>query len=226
MIPQKNQDSQKPAFLDGLQSEVSAESAPLLQFITRYAGFIAGAVVLLLLIVGAMAIWQWQHNAKQREAREELARVSLELSGSAKAEALARLAKDAPDSVQLYAWLSAAQSAMANGDAALAQEAYATAAQLDERGALGLAAALGSAQTLLEQGEYARAAAILGEIETKYPQAAQSPQLKQLLAEAAVRANDLPLAIRTYEWLAAESPDTAYYKTRIAALRQSLPPQK
>ena len=56
MNPQKNQGAPESPLLRDLQSEVSAESAPLLQFMLRHAGVIAGVVVLLLLVTGINAL--------------------------------------------------------------------------------------------------------------------------------------------------------------------------
>ena len=80
---QKNHGGASNPLLQDLQAEVSAENAPLLQFITKYAGVIAGIVLALLLILGGMAIWNWNKSGKEDEARAELARINMQLKGEA-----------------------------------------------------------------------------------------------------------------------------------------------
>lgn len=224
MNPQKNQDESASPFLRDIQAEVSAESAPLLQFITRYAGAIAGVVLILLLALGGMAVWNWYHTGKQEEARQELARINAQLKGKDRDAALSRLAADAPDSTKLFIYMSLGQSAQENGDPVLAADAYARAARLDGDGALGLTAALGSVGSLLMQNENAQALALLQELEARLPESRRSVQLRQMLAEAASRAGQTELAARTYRSLAEEvkTPEAAYFRARADALAAEL----
>lgn len=224
MNPQKNQDASSSPFLKDIQAEVSAESAPLLQFITRYASAIASVVLLLLLVLGGMAIWNWYHGGKQEEARNELARINAQLKGKDRDAALAKLAENAPDGTKLFIYLSLGQSAQENGNPILAADAYAKAAQLDGDGALGLTAALGSVGSLLMQNENVQALALLQELEAKLPESARSVQLRQMLAEAAARAGKTGLAYKTYLGLAEEvkTPQGAYFRSRANALEAEL----
>lgn len=223
------QDQNKPVdgsskLLDGIQSEVSAENAPLLNFITRHASMIAGLVLLLLLVLGGMAIWNWYHGGKQDEARRELARINEELKGADKNQALAKLAENAPDSTKLFIYMSLGQSAQENGDPVLAADAYAKAASLDGDGALGLTAALGSVGSLLMQAEYVQAFALLQELDRKLPEASKSMEFRQMLAEAASKAGKPELALKIYENLAAtiKTPEAAYFRSRADSLKQEI----
>lgn len=224
MNPQKNQDEPSSPLLRDIQAEVSAESAPLLQFITRYASAIAGVVLLLLLALGGMAVWNWYHTGKQEEARQELARINAQLKGKDRDAALAKLAEGAPDSTKLFIYMSLGQSAQENGDPVLAADAYAKAAKLDGDGALGLTAALGSVGSLLMQNENVQALALLQELEAKLPESRRSVQLRQMLAEAASRAGKTELAYKTYLGLAEEvkTPEGAYFRSRAEALAAQL----
>ena len=224
MNPQKNQDEPASPLLRDIQAEVSAESAPLLQFITRYASVIAGVVLLLLLALGGMAVWNWYHTGRQEEARAELARINAQLKGKDRDAALARLAEGAPDSTKLFIYMSLGQSAQENGDPVLAADAYAKAAKLDGDGALGLTAALGSVGSLLMQNENVQALALLQELEAKLPESRRSVQLRQMLAEAASRAGKTELAYKTYLGLAEEvkTPEGAYFRSRAEALAAKL----
>ncbi len=228
MNQQNNQGKASPGLLDGIQNEVSAENAPLLQFITRHAGFIAGIVLLLLLVLGGMAIWNWYHKGRLKETREELAKINMELKGADRETALAKLAENAPDSTKLFIFMSLGQAAQENGNPILAADAYARAAKLDGDGPLGLTAALGSVGSLLMQGEYVQALALFQELEAKLPQAARSPQLRQMLAEAAAHAGKPELAIKTYEALANEikTPESAYFRARAEAIAADMKKDK
>lgn len=226
MNQQKNQDG--PSFLEGLQNEVSAENAPLLQFITKYAGAIAGIVLILLLILGGMGVWKWYHGGKQKETREELAKINREFKGADRDKALAALAEKAPESARLFIYLTLAQSAQENGDPVLAADAYARAASLGGDSALGIAGALGSAGSLLIQAKYPQALALLIELQSRLPEVAQSVEFRQMLAEAAARAGDLELAIKTYTMLADEikTPEGGYFRARATALANDLATRK
>lgn len=228
MISQKNQGNVPQSLLEGIQGEVSAENAPLLQFITKYAGFIAGFVLLLLLILGGVGAWKWYHGGKLKDAREELARINFQLKGPERDEALSNLAKNAPGNARLSIYLSLGQNALANGNPGLAADAYAKAASLGGDSGLGMAAALGSAASLLAQEKYPQALTLLQELQTKLPWAGQSSQFQQLLAETATKAGRLELAQKTWQALAEESqaPDSAYYRSRAEALASQIAAQE
>lgn len=228
MNRQKNQENNEQTLLGGIRDEVAPENAPLLQFITRHASTIAGLTLTLLLILGGWAVWNWYHGGKQKEAREELARINMELKGKDRDAALSKLAADAPDGVKLFIYLSLGQSAQENGDPILAADAYAKAAQIDGDGALGLTAALGSVGSLLMQGKYPQALALLRELEAKLPEASRSTELKQMLAEAAAKAGQPDLALKTYRELAQEikAPEAAYFRSRADAIAAELEANK
>lgn len=223
-----NEPAAANSLLRDIQGEVSAESAPLLQFITTHASKFASVVLALLLVLGGTAVWKWYHGGKQREAREELARIESQLKDRQRDDALNALAEKAPDSAKLFILLSLAKSAQENGNPILAADAYARAAKLDKDGALGLTAALGSAGSLLAQQEYIEALALLQELEKRLPDAASSKTFQQLLAEAAARAGQLDLARKTYLQLAGEdqSSNGSYYRSRAAALTAQPESQK
>ena len=228
MSERQNSEETKQGLLDGIQGEVSAESAPLLNFITRNASLNSGIVLLLLLVLGGMAIRNWYHKGKQEEARRELARINMELKDRDRDAALAKLAENAPESVKLFIYMSLGQSAQENGNPILAADAYAKAAKLDGDGALGLTAALGSVGSLLMQGEYNQALALLQELEARLPESARSVELRQMLAEAAARAGKTELAMKTYESLASEvkTPEAAYFRSRAESLARELDASK
>ena len=220
MNPQKNQGEETSPLFRDLQAEVSSESAPLRQFMLRHAGIIAGVVILFLLVLAGTGIWRWYSGGKNEDARQELARVSMTMQGQERLKALAALADKAPSDVRLSVLLAWAQSALESGDAAVAAEVYAKAAKLDADGALGLAAALGEAGSLLKAGKNAEALTLLQGLEARLPGENRSVQLRQMLAEAAARAGEKDLAAKTYQALAQEvnGLDGEYFRVRAEAL--------
>ena len=220
MNPQKNQGEETSPLFRDLQAEVSSESAPLLQFMLRHAGIIAGVVILFLLVLAGTGIWRWYSGGKNEDARQELARVSMTMQGQERLKALAALADKAPSDVRLSVLLAWAQSALESGDAAVAAEVYAKAAKLDADGALGMAAALGEAGSLLKAGKNAEALTLLQGLEARLPGENRSVQLRQMLAEAAARAGQKDLAAKTYQALVQEVSglDGDYFRVRAEAL--------
>lgn len=220
------------SLLDGIQGEVAAENAPLLNFITRYAGIIAGCAILLLLVLGGMGIWNWWSAKKDNELRMEISRILLQKNVDEQYGALAELAKDAPASVKFSIYMTMARIARSKGDSTLAAEAYANAANLDAEGALGLAAALGEVGSLMEQKKYDQALMRLKELEKRAPNVKNSLYLQQLMADAAVRTGDKQLAMEIFRKLADEvsrngengaaSGQGAYYRQRSDQLTKEL----
>lgn len=214
--------------MQDIQAEVSSENAPLLEFITKYAGVIAGVVLALLLILGGMAIWNWHKSGKENDARAELARINMQLKGEAKDQALLNLAQNAPDSTKLFIYMSLGQSAQENGNPILAADAYAQAAKLDNDGPIGLTAALGSVGSLMMQAEYQQALALLQELDKRLPAANNSQYLQQMLAEAAYKTGNLQLAMDTWRKLGDETgtPQGAYFKKRADEIAAEIAAQK
>lgn len=208
------------SILSQLQDEIGTESAPLLQFITNNAAWIASAVICLLLVLCAMGIWNWYQGSKMEEAKNELALINLKMSGEEKENALKKLLETAPESLKLYIYLNLGQTAEANKNTGLAIDSYEKAAEIGESSALGYAAQIGSASLLMEQGKFSEALTKLQKLAAAAPSIAQMSQFKLLLAEAAVNANDKSLAIKTYEELAAHAPqrEAAYYRNKIKKL--------
>ena len=169
MNPQKNQGAPESPLLRDLQSEVSAESAPLLQFMLRHAGVIAGVVVLLLLVLGGTGVWRWYHSSRGEASRDDLARVALLESGAQQVASLQSLAEKAHGSVRFAVRMTLGQSALAQNQPDVAAQAYAAAAAEDPKGALGLAAGFNEAGALLKAGKAAEALALLQRLQSRRP---------------------------------------------------------
>lgn len=211
---------QQAGFLSDLQSEISAESAPLLQFFIKNAGWIAGSVILLLIILCGMAVWNWHQTSKLDAAKNELASINLKMQGAEKQKALETLVANVPDSLKIYIYMELGQTARENGNTELAIQSYTKAAELGESSSMGFAAQLGKVALLMEKGDYADALATMRKISNASPGMAQSPQFLQILAEVALKAKDNVLARQTYETLAAQSSErqAEYYREKIKNL--------
>jgi hypothetical protein len=220
MNPQKNQVADASSLLDEIRTETSAESAPLLRFILRHAGVIAGLVVCFLLLVAGTGIWQWRSSAKSAEVMDELARITMANQGESRVAALTALALSAPEKAKLAVYMALGHSAAESGDYAAAAAAYADAARQDGEGALGSAAMIAQACALLRDGKSADAASLLRDAEKRLPEQARTPQLRQMLAEAAVSAGQKDFAAGIYENLANAAPgrEGDYFRARAAAL--------
>lgn len=219
MNPQKNQGAEDSPLLRDLQAEVSSESAPMLQFMLRHAGTIAGIVVLFVLVLAGSGIWRWYSTSKNDEARQSLARIVLQTSGPTQVKELAALAEKAPSDVRFSAYLALGQSAMSNGDNATAADAFAKAAKESE-GPLALIAGMNEAGAMLKAGKYADALALLQKLQAALPGEVTAPQLKQMMAEAAVAAGQTEQAARLYLALSREAQglNSEYFRARATTL--------
>lgn len=227
----KTRENYNPLF-GGIQEEVAAENAPLLNFITRYAGIIAACAILLLLVLAGMGIWNWWSAKKDNELRMEIARILLQKDINAQYGALEKLAKDAPASVKFSIYMTLAQLAREKGDFTLAAKAYANAANLDVKGSLGLAAALGEVGSLMEQKKYDEAITRIQELEKRAPNVKNSLYVQQLMADAALKAGNKQLAMEIFRKLADEvslnnesgsaQAQGAYYRKRSDQLTGEL----
>ena len=219
MNPQKNQGAEDSPLLRDLQAEVSSESAPMLQFMLRHAGTIASIVVLFVLVLAGTGIWRWYSTSKNDAARQSLARIVLQTSGPAQVKELAALAEKAPSDVKFSAYLALGQSAMSNGDNATAADAFAKAAKESE-GPLALIAGMNEAGAMLKAGKYADALALLQKLQAALPGEVTAPQLKQMMAEAAVAAGQTEQAARIYLALSREAQglNSEYFRARATTL--------
>lgn len=226
MKPEKNQMDPSPALLQDLQAEVAAESAPLLQFILRNSAYITGVVVLLLVALGASALWNWHDTRQNEEARAELAQIVQSKQGEERTKALLALADKVPSASRLAVLMACGQSATEHKDYATAAEAFARVAKDDSEGALGQSASLSQAASLLNAGKAAEALTLLQGLEGRIGADQRPVQLRLMLAEAALAAGNKDLAAATYQALSQEGQgmDGGYYRSRAEALGAAAAP--
>jgi predicted negative regulator of RcsB-dependent stress response len=209
--------------LRDLQSEVSAEAAPLLRFIAGHATLIMGLLALFALIVAGAGAWQWYAAKRDEEARLTFSRLLMRQTGAARAEALARFAEDAPDSVRLAAFMELGLAFLDAGDAEKAAAAYSRVASQNQDRALGTIAALAQAESLNRAGKADDALAVLEGLENRVSENIR-PRVRNMLALAALRAGKPERAVKAYEDLLAGAfgEDADFYRFRIARLKDTL----
>jgi hypothetical protein len=209
-----------PGILGELQSEVSVEAAPLLQFIARHAAAIMVLLGLSVAVVVGVGAWQWYASKRDEEARADFARLLLQQQGAARVSALESFAATAPDSVRLAALMELGLAALAEKDAAKAAAAFARVAALDKGQALGVAAVLSEAQTLMQAGKAAESLEILEALENTVPEYMRI-QVRGLIALNARQAGKTDRAVKAYEDLlaGAQGNDADYYRFCIRQLR-------
>ena len=211
-----------PTLLNDLRAEVSAETAPLLLFLQRHAGRIAGCVGLFLLVLIGAGIWSWRNEAAREEAQAELARISLSLKGEERTKALGELAKTAPESVRYAVLAAQARSAEESQDWTQAARIYGEAARLDSEGTLGQTALLAQCGALMRSGSpesASEALAVLQSLSGRV-EGASRPALLRMQAEAALAAGRNDVAAAAFRALGEEArdEDKAYYLARAAQL--------
>jgi hypothetical protein len=209
-----------PGVMGELQSEVSAEAAPLLRFMVEHVRVIVGVVFVLIAGIIATGVYQWHSSRSLREARMALGKVLLGTAGAERVNALESLIKDAPESMRIGLWLEVAAAAQETQDYAKAAAAFARVAQLD-KSPLGLASVMNQSDMLLRAGNAAEGLSVLEPLLTSAPDSMRLT-VREAAAAAAEAAGNAEKAIEMYKsiLLDGQGQDIAYYRARIAALEK------
>ncbi len=194
-----------PHLLSELQSEVSNEATPLLQFILNHAVIIMAGLALFVLILAGIGGYNWYAERNLQEAQANLSQIVLSNQGEERISALEAFLISAPSSMQGGIQLSLAETAMELKDYTKAAGYFGALAMLDTEGALGLLAALNQGQALLLAKKPKEALPIFESLVDK-ASAVQKIVIQQSLAEAAIQAGDVEKAKKTFEAMAAATP--------------------
>lgn len=213
--------------LNELQSEVSSEAAPLLQFILKHAGLIMATLGLFALLLAGTASYRWYTARNTTQAQNQLATLTMMPKGEEKLAALEAFATNAPEKVRLAAMLELANAALAVNNYDKAATAFALLQSSDPAQPLGNIAALNEAQILMKMG---KVDAALNALEKLY--AVVTPDNRSLvasvLAEAAQAAGKNERAVTVYDELAASTsgPEAEFFRFRAQALKSAKPAAK
>lgn len=212
-----------PNFSAEMQAEVSPEAAPLWNFVLTHARKIASGVVVVVVIILAVAGWQWYREEQVADARLALGRIISIQDSARRVSALEGFIKDAPSAVSTAARLELAASAVELGNWDKAAAAYAGVAEAEGDTPLAFAARLNHAQVLMHKGDFAAARDEFKTLAASAP-ADVAPVIHQQVAEAAVAAGDKAGAVAAYEAAVAALPpadkeSAAFLRARIASLK-------
>lgn len=208
-----------PTLLGDLKAEVSAESAPLLQFIVANSKAIAAGVLVLLLALAGTGVWRWHAASRAEEALDLLARTTLTTAGAERVKALEALVEASPEDFRFAALSALAHSAVEAENLDTAANAYGKAAQLAKGQPLGLASELAQAGVLLRAGKGDEALKLLQALEAGMAEESRL-DLLPLVADAAELAGNRAVAAEAYAKLGEAHPgeDGGFYRARAAEL--------
>ena len=209
-----------PSILRDIESEVTQETRPLLQFIVNNAKLIVGVVVGLLVALAVAGVWRWHTQSQQEALQGELGQIMHQKATPEQLATLEKLAKDAPARLQAAVYAVEAQSALAQQNYAKAGEAYGKVARSLADMPLGVLGSVNEAASLFGAGKFDEGLKILEPIAAKLPKEA-SMQVRAMLGEAAAKAGKADLAASAFEEVAVQSEGLMadYYRARAKEVR-------
>ncbi|WP_298066921.1 tetratricopeptide repeat protein [uncultured Mailhella sp.] len=213
-----------PKFSADMQAEISPEAAPLWNFVLRNAKRITAAVVACVVLILAVAGWQWYAETQLEKSRSALGQALSIQDPARRVTALESYVKDAPSELIVAAELEIAAASVAVQNYDRAAEAYASVAAREGDSPLGFTARMNRAQVLMQGGKYAEARSEFQALVSKAP-AQLASVMNQQAAEAAEAAGDKAGAIAAYEAAMNALPPTdsetaQFFRARIAQLKK------
>ncbi len=193
--------AQNPQILNELQTEISSEAAPLLQFLTEHAIKIMLVLGLFVVAVAGVGIYNWQQQSALEEAQQELHSITLNQDTAKRMSGLESFLSTAPESLHSSVYLSLADVAMQEKNYVKAAEAYGKLATTNAQKAVGILAALNQGQALILAGKGPEALAVLEALAPEVP-TAENTIVQQALAEAALLSGDTAKAKAAFEAIA------------------------
>lgn len=199
--------NKETTLLDSIQSEVSREASPMLEFLVKHAKKIFLALIALIAVILIAGVWSYVSGGKQRDAEEALGKILIMPETSAKLEALEGFAGTAASEYKKAALMALAQSASAQGKHEKAAEAWAQVAQGADP-ATRLVAGVAQASALSAQKKNAEALALLESLLASAP-AESLPILHSHIVSVAEQLGDWDKAIAACDAIIrlTESPD-------------------
>ena len=219
-MSQKKPATPPSTLMGSIQSEVSKEASPFLEFLIRNSKkLIAAAVVLAVAAIG-YGSWSVYQAEQLGDAREALGMILAQPDSDERFEALKKFSADAHEGVKPAAFMALAQGAEMRGDYALMAESWAQVASLTVN-PMRATARMAEAGALEKQDKKEEALALLNELEKDVPQEFK-PALQSRISELAEELGRLDLAIAACESMIAASEantDKTYWQQRLVYLR-------
>ncbi len=203
-----------PQLLNELQSEISSEAAPLLDFMVKHAVLIMACLGLFVVILAGVGGYNWYSERNLLEAQAKLSNIVLSNEGEQRVAALENFLDTASSSLKGSTHLALAETLMELKSYDKAAENYGALAIIDD-GSVGLLAALNQGQALLLAGKAQDAVPVLEPLVNRAP-AVQKVAVQQALAEAYLQAGDVEKAKQTFAAMAAstQGPESKFFSYR------------
>ncbi len=211
-----------PHLLNELQSEVSNEATPLLQFILKHAMLIMIGLGVFVCILAGVGGYNWYSENNLLKAQGQLGSIILSNEGEKRVVALEAFLPTAPESMKSGVLLSLAETSMAIKAYDKAATYFGNLATLDPEGATGLLATLNQGQALLLAKKPKESLAVLEPIVSKVADE-QRIVIQQSVAEAAIQVGDIEKARQTFENMAntSQGPEARFFKYRARTVGQN-----
>ena len=150
-VPQHKGQAPEATLLDSIQSEVSTEASPLLEFLAVHARLIFLFLAALIALILAAGIWNYHSSGKAKAREEALGKILIRPETPAKLAELEQFASEAEDGMKHAALLALAHSAGTQGEREKALAAWRRIAALGNA-PLGFVAGLAEAEALAGLG--------------------------------------------------------------------------
>ncbi len=213
--------AQNPQILNELQTEISNEAAPLLQFLTEHALKIMLVLGLFVVAVAGLGVYNWHQESVMEEAQTELHTINLTQDSAQRVSALEAFLSKAPESLQSSVLLHLAQVHMQEKNYNQAAENYGQLSQRNAGTALAIVSSLNQGQALILAGKGKEAVLVLEPIIAEVP-TNQNTIAQQALAEAALLSGDTAKAKAAFEAIAnaTTGSESEFYRYRARTVAQ------
>lgn len=152
--------NKEATLLDSIQSEVSREASPMLDFLVKHAKTIFLILILFIVAIMALGVWNYMSGNKQKEAEEALGKILVMPENSEKIAALEAYNGSATPEFKNAALLALAKSAALQGQPDKAAAAW-TELGKSQSASIRMVAELARANMLSAEGKNAEALTIL-----------------------------------------------------------------
>ena len=185
--------NKETTLLDSIQSEVSREASPMLDFLIRHAKTIFLFLLVFIAAIMAFGVWNYMSGSKQKEAEEALGKILILPETSGKLAALEEYSGSAAPEFKNAALLAIAKSAALQNQPDKASAAWAELGK-SQNAPLRLVAELARAGSLSSQGKNAEALALLDSLYSSSPADVQ-PVISTYIVSVAEALGDWDKAI-------------------------------